>query len=267
MLIPGLRCLRLDRIGIDVLGQRSDRRGPTRRTPLGANLRRAHATSVRFFAKTSHRHRCGVSAGSTRARRSRRTRWIFFAGVGLGYHFTDTLAASVDSSHASKDVGDENETGEGDITSFHRRPLVHLRGLKQRQVSARGAWMRRVIRTSGDTDRQRIEPVSMPASTESPRTSGPHSRRCAGVNEVAGRDLEQRRQLRDDLRHLPGHLGDIRVLLHLAVHPEPDAGAFEECRPRPAGRIAPIGADRSNPLLVSHGAPVVTSRPIAGRAA
>jgi hypothetical protein len=35
----------------------------------------------------------------------------------VGYHFTDSLAASLDYTRF-KDVGDEEETGEGDITSF-----------------------------------------------------------------------------------------------------------------------------------------------------
>jgi OmpA-OmpF porin, OOP family len=41
----------------------------------------------------------------------------FFAGAGVGYRFTDSFAASVDYL-IFKDVGDGDETGEGDIKSF-----------------------------------------------------------------------------------------------------------------------------------------------------
>jgi OmpA-OmpF porin, OOP family len=41
----------------------------------------------------------------------------FFAGVGAAYHFTPNFAASIDFS-LFKDVGDDEETGEGDIDSL-----------------------------------------------------------------------------------------------------------------------------------------------------
>ena len=40
-----------------------------------------------------------------------------FAGVGLGYHFSQGLGVTVDYLMFN-DVGDEDKTGEGDIKSF-----------------------------------------------------------------------------------------------------------------------------------------------------
>src|ERR1041384_3381490 len=50
-----------------------------------------------------------------------------------------------------------------------------------------------------------------------------HTRRRAGHDDVAGRKLDHLGELPDDLRHVPDHLLEIAVLLHLAVDLEIDA--------------------------------------------
>ena len=51
------------------------------------------------------------------------------------------------------------------------------------------------------------------------------ARGCAGIDEIARSELEQRRELSDHLRNLADHLGEIGLLLHDAIDLEPDASA------------------------------------------
>jgi OOP family OmpA-OmpF porin len=83
--------------------------------PLGAKFD-VHTQLGAFFSKTSFDIGVGLgtfNGGDTVSANSA----DLFAGLGLGYRFSDTLAASVDFTRF-KDVGDEEKTGEGDITSF-----------------------------------------------------------------------------------------------------------------------------------------------------
>src|SRR5690606_31897065 len=51
--------------------------------------------------------------------------------------------------------------------------------------------------------------------------------RRAGENQVPWCEREQRRQLGDDLRHVPNHVGDVGLLAKLAVDAQPDAAALD----------------------------------------
>ena len=83
--------------------------------PLGGNFD-VHTNLGGFFSKTEFDIGVGLSSFNESDTVSSNSADLF-AGVGVGYHFTDSLAASLDYTRF-KDVGDENETGEGDITSF-----------------------------------------------------------------------------------------------------------------------------------------------------
>ena len=102
------------RVGIDISAK-----GPfaaaSLGTPLGANFD-LHTHLGGFFAKTEFDINVGLDTFND-DRTVSSTSLDFFAGIGLGYRFTDSFAASVDYTRF-KAVGDENETGEGEITSF-----------------------------------------------------------------------------------------------------------------------------------------------------
>jgi OOP family OmpA-OmpF porin len=70
-----------------------------------------------FFSDTTFDFGVGLSTVSQSGSVSGRSE-DFFAGVGAAFHFTKNFALSLDYS-AFKDVGDENETGEGNIDSLH----------------------------------------------------------------------------------------------------------------------------------------------------
>ncbi len=135
------------------LGEGPVRRGLARRATR-RQLRPAQP-SRRLLREDRVRHRAWGSTRSTRARPSRRPRG-FLRGRRLGYRFTDSLAASPDYTRF-KGVGDENETGEGDITSF-RLGLIDVRVPLIRATGPRTAQGCAVTRASGDANRQRIEP-------------------------------------------------------------------------------------------------------------
>jgi OOP family OmpA-OmpF porin len=83
--------------------------------PLGGGFD-VHTQLGAFFAKTSLNVDVTLSGNRTRTALESDSQDLF-AGVGVAYHFADGLTASVDFTRY-KAVGDENETGEGDITSL-----------------------------------------------------------------------------------------------------------------------------------------------------
>jgi OOP family OmpA-OmpF porin len=83
--------------------------------PLGGHFD-VHGQLGAFFARTTLDIGVGIGGVNTPTRLESDSQDLF-AGVGLAYHFFDGLTASVDYSRY-KDVGSENETGEGDVTSF-----------------------------------------------------------------------------------------------------------------------------------------------------
>src|SRR5437763_15326184 len=82
----------------------------------------------------------------------------------------------------------------------------------------------RSVSRRGRDDRvaQHLEPLDA-ALQPIARFDRAHTGRSAGENEIAGSELEQRRQLRDDVRHVPQHPTQVRLLAQLAVDTEPDA--------------------------------------------
>ncbi len=83
--------------------------------PLGGGFD-VHSQLGGFFAKTSLNVDVTLSGNRTRTALESDSQDLF-AGVGVAYRFRDGLTASVDYTRY-KAVGNENETGEGDITSF-----------------------------------------------------------------------------------------------------------------------------------------------------
>jgi len=113
VLIPGLGTFP-STVGIDLSS-----RGPFAAARLGAPLGAkfdVHTHLGAFFSRTEFD--IGLTLGTFNGNEKVSSNSLdLFAGVGLGYHFTDELAASVDYLRF-KDVGEENETGDGDVTSF-----------------------------------------------------------------------------------------------------------------------------------------------------
>src|SRR6185312_4495772 len=72
----------------------------------------------------------------------------------------------------------------------------------------------------------------------------------AGEDEIAGPELVQLRQLGDDVRHVPDHVRDVRLLAQRAVDAHPDAPA----RDVPERRRA-YGADRRRLVEALGGVP------------
>lgn len=111
--IPGLGTFP-STIGIDLSAK-----GPFAAAELGAPLGAGfdvHTHLGGFFAKTEFDISVSLSTfnnGDTVSANSA----DLFAGVGLGYRISDNFGASLDFTRF-KDVGDEDKTGEGDITSF-----------------------------------------------------------------------------------------------------------------------------------------------------
>lgn len=102
------------RVGIDISAK-----GPFATAllgaPLGANFD-IHTNLGGFYSKTEFDIGVGLDTFDQSDTVSSESLDLF-AGVGLGYRFTDSFAASLDYTRF-KDVGDEDDTGEGDITSF-----------------------------------------------------------------------------------------------------------------------------------------------------
>src|SRR6202451_2857698 len=97
---------------------------------------------------------------------------------------------------------------------------------------------------------------------------GGDARRRSRHDDVAGRELDHLRKLRDDLRYVPDHLIEIAVLAHLAVDLEHDA-AFRRMadrgrrRERPAWRrVIERLADLPGPLDVARGDLQVATRQV-----
>lgn len=85
-------------------------------TPIDASNFDLHFHLGAFFAKTSFDIGVGLSTFNERDVVSSNST-DFFAGVGFGYRFSNTLGASIDYTRF-KDVGSKNKTGEGDIAAF-----------------------------------------------------------------------------------------------------------------------------------------------------
>jgi len=101
-------------VGIDLSAK-----GPFVAAALGAPLGPhfdLHTHLGGFFSRTSFDIGVGLGAFNGNETVSSNSA-DFFAGIGIGYRFSNTLAASLDFTRF-KAVGDEEKTGEGDITSF-----------------------------------------------------------------------------------------------------------------------------------------------------
>src|SRR5262245_2473249 len=57
------------------------------------------------------------------------------------------------------------------------------------------------------------------------RDHRPDARGCTGINEISGAELEQRRELGDQLGDAPDEVRYVRVLADFAVDRKPDAAA------------------------------------------
>src|SRR3569832_1570416 len=73
---------------------------------------------------------------------------------------------------------------------------------------------------------QRFQTVNV-AFDPIPRLQRPHPGGSAGVDQIARAQLKQSGQLSDNVRHIPDHFADVRLLLGLAVDLEPDVSTLD----------------------------------------